>query len=588
MISQDQILDFRHVVEVYELQTRGFEKGIDYKVGSVLHVDQAMEETEVHSCDDQSSMEYISSGLSSGTPTSDADMTRSSSSISGYISSTEEVEMNVYFPSVCSSNSPVMEPESNDENNGEEMDDFYNKYTERMKWFDVLNHDRTCGISAILSKQLTSPSSFGSIEAVHLSIPHIPWKKMAKKRLLKSLESDFEMVYVAQSCLSWEALHHQYTKVEALASSRSTNGVFYNNVAGRFQKFQILLERFMEDERSEGKRYWNYVQRRFSVKSLLQVPEVSGYMEEEKEGMNGEAMRVTEVLNAIENCVKAFWLYIKTDKRKPWWKIKSFLWTYPPVEDPSDLKLLADLTKTLQQKELRLKDLRGKKRCWVKRLTNPLGESQKKEILYAMIDMKLISMVLKMSLISTSQLKWCQEKLKNIEFKEGKVMRIGSPTLDGYMEEEKEGMNGEAMRVTEVLNAIENCVKAFWLYIKTDKRKPWWKIKSFLWTYPPVEDPSDLKLLADLTKTLQQKELRLKDLRGKKRCWVKRLTNPLGESQKKEILYAMIDMKLISMVLKMSLISTSQLKWCQEKLKNIEFKEGKVMRVPTGLLFPSS
>ncbi|CAK9142504.1 unnamed protein product [Ilex paraguariensis] len=427
MISQDQILAFRHVVEVYELQTRGFEKGIDYKVGSVLHVDQAMEETEVHSCDDQSSMEYISSGLSSGTPTSDADMTRSSSSISGYISSTEEVEMNVYFPSVCSSNSPVMEPESNDENNGEEMDDFYNKYTERMKWFDVLNHDRTCGISAILSKQLTSPSSFGSIEAVHLSIPHIPWKKMAKKRLLKSLESDFEMVYVAQSCLSWEALHHQYTKVEALASSRSTNGVFYNNVAGRFQKFQILLERFMEDERSEGKRYWNYVQRRFSVKSLLQVPEVSGYMEEEKEGMNGEAMRVTEVLNAIENCVKAFWLYIKTDKRKPWWKIKSFLWTYPPVEDPSDLKLLADLTKTLQQKELRLKDLRGKKRCWVKRLTNPLGESQKKEILYAMIDMKLISMVLKMSLISTSQLKWCQEKLKNIEFKEGKVMRESHP-----------------------------------------------------------------------------------------------------------------------------------------------------------------
>lgn len=103
------------------------------------------------------------------------------------------------------------------------------------------------------------------------------WSKMTKRRLLRSLESDFEMVYVAQLCLSWEALNHQYRKVKELEFCISKNNTYCSNLAGEFQKFQILLERFMEDEQtSEGKRVQNYVQGRFSPKSLLQVPDVSG------------------------------------------------------------------------------------------------------------------------------------------------------------------------------------------------------------------------------------------------------------------------------------------------------------------------
>lgn len=126
----------------------------------------------------------------------------------------------------------------------------------------------------MLNKQLGAPNSFESIEPVDFSIPFMSWSKMSRRKLLRSLESDFEMVYVAQSCLSWEAIHHQYRRVEALACSQT--GFFYNNVAGKFQKFQVLLERFMEDERCEGKRFTNYARGRFSLKSLLQVPEVSG------------------------------------------------------------------------------------------------------------------------------------------------------------------------------------------------------------------------------------------------------------------------------------------------------------------------
>ena len=72
-------------------------------------------------------------------------------------------------------------------------------------------------------------------------------------------------------------------------------------------------------------------------------------MEEREDGARGEAMRATEVLKGIEKCVKAFWLYVQTDQKKPRWKFKSFVWSYPPVEDPRDLQLLADLTKTLQK-----------------------------------------------------------------------------------------------------------------------------------------------------------------------------------------------------------------------------------------------
>lgn len=69
---------------------------------------------------------------------------------------------------------------------------------------------------------------------------------------------------------------------------------------------------------------------------------------------------------------------------------------------------------------------------------------------------------------------------------------------------------------------------------------------------------------------------------------MKRGVNPLEASLEKEILFTMIEMKLVSRVLKMSMISTSQLEWCQEKLNDVKFEAGKVTRANTVSLFPSS
>lgn len=128
-------------------------------------------------------------------------------------------------------------------------------------------------LGAIEERQLGSPSPFMTEAGVAL---HLPWSKTTKRRLLGSVESDFEMVYVAQACLSWEALHHQYRKVKEIEFCSSENNIFCSNVFAEFQKFRVLLERFMENEHSEGTRVLNFVQGRFSFKSLLQVPEFSG------------------------------------------------------------------------------------------------------------------------------------------------------------------------------------------------------------------------------------------------------------------------------------------------------------------------
>ncbi|XP_059295259.1 uncharacterized protein LOC132048368 [Lycium ferocissimum] len=332
--------------------------------------------------------------------------------------------LNQNFPSLSShTNDMVMDQQLVYTSYAEEEVDFlYEKYAESMSWFDVLNHDRLCALSAVLRKHLSSPNAF-DCEMKANDIQYISLSKVAKKRLVRSLESDLELVYVAQSCLSWEALHHQYKKVEALSCSTSKNGVFYGKVAARFQKFQVLLERFVEDDSCGGKRHLNYVHRRISQKNLLQVPEVSGYVES-NERLNGETSKAIEVLKAIEKCISAFWFYVRTDSKKR-------LWSQSRVEDPRDILLRHDLIKKLQMKELWVKDVKGKRKCWLRRATKPQlqGEYTKIDFVLTLIDMKLVSKVLHMSIISKSHLKWCQQKLNNIEFKDGQILRTPTSLL---------------------------------------------------------------------------------------------------------------------------------------------------------------
>lgn len=96
------------------------------------------------------------------------------------------------------------------------------------------------------------------------------------KKFSEELESDLEMVYVGQLCLSWEFLRWQYGKALELWES-DPHGIYrYNEVADKFQTFQVLLTRFLEDEAFQGPRVQNYVKNRCVHRNLLQVPLIQG------------------------------------------------------------------------------------------------------------------------------------------------------------------------------------------------------------------------------------------------------------------------------------------------------------------------
>jgi hypothetical protein len=88
---------------------------------------------------------------------------------------------------------------------------------------------------------------------------------------------DIETAYVAQICLTWEALHCQYTQQSQKIMSQPDNPACYNYSAQQFQQFQVLLQRFIENEPfEEGFRAEIYARSRKLLPKLLQVPNIKG------------------------------------------------------------------------------------------------------------------------------------------------------------------------------------------------------------------------------------------------------------------------------------------------------------------------
>lgn len=88
---------------------------------------------------------------------------------------------------------------------------------------------------------------------------------------------NLEAAYVAQVSLSWEALNCQYMQLCHLILSQPDNGACFSLAAQAFQQFQVLLQRFIENEPFEqGTRVEVYAHGRSSLSKLLQVPNFLG------------------------------------------------------------------------------------------------------------------------------------------------------------------------------------------------------------------------------------------------------------------------------------------------------------------------
>ena len=89
---------------------------------------------------------------------------------------------------------------------------------------------------------------------------------------------ELEAAYVAQICLTWEALNWNYNYFQKLrASRRESDPGCPAYIEQQFQQFQMLLQRYIENEPYEiGRRPIVYTRMRMLAPKLLQVPEYRG------------------------------------------------------------------------------------------------------------------------------------------------------------------------------------------------------------------------------------------------------------------------------------------------------------------------
>lgn len=128
------------------------------------------------------------------------------------------------------------------------------------------------------------PESLRSIKSNPRSISDRIVYKLAAPKKQRTLNfqhnpyNELEGAYVAQICLTWEALNWNYKYFQRLRDSRrdSDHGC-PAYIAQQFQQFQVLLQRYIENEPYEhGRRPEVYARMRGIAPKLLQVPEYRG------------------------------------------------------------------------------------------------------------------------------------------------------------------------------------------------------------------------------------------------------------------------------------------------------------------------
>lgn len=81
-----------------------------------------------------------------------------------------------------------------------------------------------------------------------------------------------------------------------------------------------------------------------------------------------------------------------------------------------------------------------------------------------------------------------------------------------------------------------------------------------------------------------QKVVKLKELRRKKKGWKKNCWPQKHEDI--QLLLGLVDVKMVSRVLRMTRMSREQLFWCEEKMKKLDLSNGRLERDPCPILFP--
>ncbi|KAG2635010.1 hypothetical protein PVAP13_2NG319200 [Panicum virgatum] len=321
----------------------------------------------------------------------------------------------------------------------DELNKFYKSYRERMRKFDILCYQKMYAIDFLqLRGPQQSANSLKSLSPTMTSILSHNFRSSRRRspedpseRFLKELRYDLETVYVGQMCLSWEFLRWQYEQARDLPESDPYHSHQYNQVAGEFQQFQVVVQRFVEDESFKGPRLPNYINNRCVLRNLLQVPVIKedslkDRMEDQRKG--NHVITSEELEEIMEEAMRILWEFIKADKVEttPTSVLKGLSSTHVELQDPSDHDLMAHIHATLQKKEKRLKDLLRTGNCIVKKFKKPKEDRSNQNLFFSQVDMKLVARVLRMPRITSEQLQWCKAKLNKITLVDRKIHREAS------------------------------------------------------------------------------------------------------------------------------------------------------------------
>ncbi|KAG6474275.1 hypothetical protein ZIOFF_068200 [Zingiber officinale] len=307
----------------------------------------------------------------------------------------------------------------------------YAKYTERMTFFDKLMvkslKEAAYGTHNMIGSLGASKHSQSSLsKKLYMNLLNLPIKAQNGhcdgNEILRSQQEDspcenLEAAYVSQVCLSWEILHKQYMQLKDMTLSQYENEASYSYAAQAFQQFQVLLQRFIENEPFEmGTRIEVFAHARISLPKLLQVPNCLGMNEKGVEDSD-EPVLATDLIKIIEESILTFLLFLRMDKKK-----SGFLFQVQSSRNP-----LQQLQASFEKKEIKVKEILRRKKGWKKK-TWPETEEEV-ELLFTLVDIKVISRVLRMRGLTKEQLLWCEEKMSRLDDSDKKSGRVLSSNL---------------------------------------------------------------------------------------------------------------------------------------------------------------
>ncbi|RCV31879.1 hypothetical protein SETIT_6G213200v2 [Setaria italica] len=306
------------------------------------------------------------------------------------------------------------------------FDSLYDKYCERMLVF----HKMIAQLMKDPESLNMSKKSPRSASKLASTLRNLSFKRRdelqedCEQLQQKQSEDDpyqtLETAYVAHVSLSWEALHCTYVHLSLIVAAQPDNPTTYSCAAQAFQQFQVLLQRFVENEPFEhGTRVEIYARSRSLLSKLLQVPtfQVADKKDNTEDQME-PSIFAPDLIKLLEESILTFRLFLKKDKKKNSAHMSAHGHTGSSIHQ---------VQSSLDKKEAKVKELFKKKKGW-KSKTWP-GTMEEVQLLFALIDVKVVSRVLRMGKLSKEQLLWCEEKMSKLDLSENRLRRDGSPIL---------------------------------------------------------------------------------------------------------------------------------------------------------------